>query len=176
VVGAGAATAAGTDVFDPKAEHDAFQAAVAEELGVTTKQLQDAYKTAALDRLDAAVAAGRITKEQADAMRTRIQSGEFGPMGGMGGPGMHGPEMRGPHAGHLDAAATYLGLTEAQLREKLIAGQSLAEVLEAKRVRPEVSVVYLNKARVERDALSATQVADGDTVEIIIQLAGGSHA
>jgi hypothetical protein len=131
VVGAGAAIAAGTDVFDPKAEHDAFQAAVAEELGVTTKQLQDAYKTAALDRLDAAVAAGRITKEQADAMRTRIQSGEFGPMGGMGGPGMHGPEMRGPHAGHLDAAATYLGLTEAQLREKLIAGQSLAEIAEA---------------------------------------------
>ena len=61
-------------------------------------------------------------------------------------------------------------------KEEIEAGQSLAEVLEAKRVRPEVSVVYLNKARIERDALATMQVADGDTVEIIIQLAGGSHA
>ena len=130
VVASGAAIAAGTDVFDPKAEHEAFQAAVANKLGVTTKQLQDAYKAAALERLDAAVAAGRITKEQADEMRKRIESGEFaGPMGGMHEPGMHGPGMHG--LGHLDAAADYLGLTEEQLREKLFAGQSLADIAKA---------------------------------------------
>lgn len=129
VVGAGAAIAASTDVFDPKAEQEAFQGAVAEELGVTTKQLQDAYKAAALERLDAAVKAGRITEAQADSMRQRIESGQFGPMSGMrGGPGMHGP---GRHAGHLDAAAAYLGLTEAELREKLVAGQSLAAIAKA---------------------------------------------
>lgn len=61
-------------------------------------------------------------------------------------------------------------------KEEIEAGQSLAAVLEGKRVRPEVSVVYLNKVRIERDALATTEVADGDTVEIIIQLAGGSHA
>lgn len=129
VVGAGAAIAATSGVFDPKAEHEAFQAAVASKLGVTTTQLQDAYKAAALERLDAAVAAGRITKEQADEMRSRIESGDFmGPRGMMGGPGMHG--MQGP-GDHLSAAADYLGLTESALAAKLQAGQSLADVAKA---------------------------------------------
>lgn len=61
-------------------------------------------------------------------------------------------------------------------KEEIEAGQSLASVLEAKRVRPEVSVVYLNRERIEHDALASTQVTDGDLVEVIIQLAGGSHA
>ena len=81
-LGAGAAVAATSDVFDPEAEQEAFQAAVAEKLGVTTDELQDAYKEAALEQLDAAVAAGRLTEEQADAIRERIESGDFlGPHG-----------------------------------------------------------------------------------------------
>jgi hypothetical protein len=46
-------------------------------------------------------------------------------MGGMGGPGMHG---HGMHGGHLDAAADYLGLTQAELNAKLESGQSLADI------------------------------------------------
>ena len=66
----------------PKAEQEAFQAAVAEKLGVTTEELQDAYKAASLEQLDAAVEAGRLTEEQADAIRERIESGDFlGPHG-----------------------------------------------------------------------------------------------
>ena len=132
VAGAGAAIAASTDTFDPKAERDAFQAAVADKLGVTTQQLENAYRAAALERLDAAVAAGRLTKEQADELRQRIESGEAGPMGGMFGPmgGMHGPGVR-VFGGGLDAATDYLGLTEAQLHEKLAAGQSLADIAKA---------------------------------------------
>ena len=127
-VGAGAALATTSGVFDPKAEHDAFQAAVAKKLGVTTTQLQNAYKAAALERLDAAVAVGRITKAQADAMRSHVESGDFlGPFGG-GGPGMH---MHGPRGGHLDAAAGYLGLDVSALEAKLQAGQSLADVAKA---------------------------------------------
>jgi hypothetical protein len=125
-VGAGAAIAATTNVFDPKEEQDAFQAAVAKKLGVTTKQLQDAYKAAALERLDAAVAAGRITEEEADAIRERIESGDF-----LGPPGFFfgGHVEFGP--GPLDGAADYLGLTEAELHEKLRAGQSLADIAKA---------------------------------------------
>lgn len=126
--GAGAAIAAASDAFDPKAEREAFQAAVAEELGVTTKQLQDAYKSAALERLDAAVDAGRITQAQADAMRARIEAGAFsGPMGfGMG------PGMRHERGGkHLAAAAEYLGLDVSSLAEKLRSGKSLSDVAKA---------------------------------------------
>lgn len=127
--GAGAAIAATSGVFDPKAEQEAFPSAVADKLGVTTTELQNAYKAAALERLDSAVAAGRITKEQAEAMRTRIESGDFmGPRGMFGGTGMHG--LRGPGR-HVDAAADYLGLTEAELRDKIVAGQSLAAVAKA---------------------------------------------
>lgn len=123
--GTGAALAATSGTFDPKAEQDAFQAAVAKKLGVTTTELQDAYKSAALERLDAAVAAGRITKAQADELRTHIEAGDFmGPHGFFGGPGIHG-------AGHLGAAAAYLGLDEAALAQKLQTGQSLAEVAKA---------------------------------------------
>jgi len=125
-VGAGAAVAASTGAFDPKAERDAFNAAVADKLGITTQKLEDAYKAAALERLDAAVAAGRITEAQADAIRARIESGDFlGPPGIMGGPGMRGP------GGHLSAAADYLGLDVSALAAKLQAGQSLADVAKA---------------------------------------------
>jgi hypothetical protein len=132
IAGGGASLAANSTVFDPKAERDAFQAAVAKKLGVTTKQLQDAYKAAAIERVDATVAAGRITKEQGDALKARIESRDgLGPMGfgfgfGHGMPGM--PFARGDR---LAAAADYLGLTEAQLRDKLAAGQSLADVAKA---------------------------------------------
>ena len=54
-VGAGAAIAATTKVFDPREEQEAFQAAVADKLGVTTAELEDAYKEAALERLEAAM-------------------------------------------------------------------------------------------------------------------------
>jgi Arc/MetJ-type ribon-helix-helix transcriptional regulator len=128
-VGAGAAIAATKNVFDPKEEQEAFQAVVAEKLGVTTTELQNAYKAAALEQVEAAVAAGRLTEEQADAIRERIESGDFlGPHGFAFGFGsLH--VMGGP--GRLDGAADHLGLTEAELHEKLRAGQSLAEIAKA---------------------------------------------
>ncbi len=126
-VGAGAAIAETSGVFDPKAEHDAFEAAVAKNLGVTTQKLAGAYKAAALERLAAAVAAGTITEEQATEMRSRIESGTFPGPGGM----MGGPDIHGPRAGHLNAAADYLGLDVATLVTKLQAGQSLADIAKA---------------------------------------------
>jgi hypothetical protein len=127
-LGAGAAIAATSDVFDPKEEQEAFQAAVAEELGVTTTQLQNAYKAAALEQLEAAVAAGRLTEEHADEIRERIESGDFLGPAGFGLFGGHG--LRGP-GHHLEGAAAYLGLTEDELHERLRNGDSLAEIAEA---------------------------------------------
>ena len=128
VVGCGAAIAATKAVVDPGADREAFQAAVAEKLGVTTAELETAYEEVALEQLDAAVEAGRITEEQADAIRERIESGDglgplgFGPFGGIH---VHGPGH------HLEGAADYLGLTEAELHEQLRAGKSLAEIAAA---------------------------------------------
>ena len=124
--GGGAAIAATSEVFDPEEEREAFQAAVAEELGVTTAELESAYKAAALERVDAAVEAGRITEEQADAMRERVESGDvFGPRLFFGGDHLGGPGDR------LAGAADYLGLTQAELQERLRAGESLADIAKA---------------------------------------------
>jgi hypothetical protein len=124
----GALAASGT--FDPKAEQQAFLNDAAGRLGVTSSKLEDALKQAALDRVDAALAAGRITQAQANEMKAAINAGKL-PIGIPGaGPGFrHGPGFRG--GDFLDAAATYLGLTDDQLRTQLESGKSLADVARA---------------------------------------------
>lgn len=123
--GGGAALAAGDG---SSASPSAFVDSLAKHLGVSTEKLRDAAKAAATEQVDAALAAGDITRTEADALKARIQAGD-GPLLGFGGFGFH----RGPHlhGDHLSAAATYLGLTQAELREQLAAGKSLADVAEA---------------------------------------------
>jgi hypothetical protein len=129
VGGAGGAIAA-SGTFDPKAEKQAFLTDVAGRLGVTSQKLEDALKAAAIDRVDAALAAGRITKDQADAMKAAINAGRlplgFGPGLGFLGPRTNGHVVFGGDL--LSAAATYLGLTQAQLRTQLDSGKSLADI------------------------------------------------
>jgi hypothetical protein len=129
VVG-GALAASGT--FDPAQERQAFLNDAAGRLGVTSTKLESALKAAAIDRVDAALAAGRITQAQADAMKAAINAGKL-PLGA--GPGFHAG-ARGGFGFHrggdvLGAAATYLGLTEEQLRTQLGSGNSLADVARA---------------------------------------------
>src|SRR5919198_6241087 len=120
VAGGGAALAAdklGSSSDDSQAVvNDA-----AKQLGVTPSALSAALKKALENRVDEAVAAGRLTKEQDNELKQRIESGDlplfFGPRGG--------PHE---HFGELDAAASYLGLTEAQLDEQLDSGKTLAQV------------------------------------------------
>jgi len=127
VVGGGAAIAA-PQADSPQAESQAVVNDAAQQLGIQPSTLSDALKKALANRVDAAVAAGRLTKDRGDAIKARIGSSDFpifgGPHGGPGGPG--GP---GGHFGHhLDAAATYLGLTDAELRTQLESGKTLAQV------------------------------------------------
>jgi hypothetical protein len=129
-VGAAGGALAASGTFDPAAEKQAYLNDVAGRLGVSSAKLEAALKGAAIDRVDAALAAGRITKDQADAMKAAISSGKL-PLGLGVGPGMgfrHGPHGFGAS---LDAAATYLGLTEVQLRTQLESGKSLADVAKA---------------------------------------------
>jgi urease accessory protein UreF len=119
VAGGGAALAA--DRLESSSDSQAVVNDAAKQLGVTPSALTAALKKALENRVDAAVAAGRLTKAQGDELKQRIESGDlplfFGPRGG--------PHE---HFGELDAAATYLGLTEAQLETQLESGKSLAQV------------------------------------------------
>jgi hypothetical protein len=125
VGGAGGALAA-SKFISPKAESQAVIADAAKQLGIEPAKLTDALKKALENRVDAAVAAGRLTKAEGDALKARIESGDT--------PLLGGPFHEFHHFGHgpgLDAAATYLGLTEAQLRTELEGGKTLAQIATA---------------------------------------------
>jgi len=134
-VGTGVAIASGALGSD--AEKQAFLNDAAKRLDVTPAELKAALQGAYDARIDAAVAAGKITKEQAEAMKKRSKDGGLPLFGGRGhggfggeGSGHHGGP--GGHGGHgLTTAATYLGLTKAQLRAELESGKSLADVAKA---------------------------------------------
>jgi lambda repressor-like predicted transcriptional regulator len=108
---------------------------VAKRLGISKDRLEDAITEATIARIDVAVAAGEITKEEGDALKERVRSGDvpailpsFGrPRLELGPPGLFGPSH---FAGTdlLETAAGYLGMTEAAVREALRDGKSLADL------------------------------------------------
>ena len=102
-------------------ESQAILADAAKQLGVTPSALGNALKTALKNRVDAAVADGRLTKEQGDELKARINAGT--------GPLFFGGLHRGVgHFLELEAAADYLGVTQAQLRTDLAGGKTLAQI------------------------------------------------
>jgi polyhydroxyalkanoate synthesis regulator phasin len=129
VAGLGAAGAvAASRMLSPSEESKAVIDDAASQLGVEPSELSDALKQALKNRIDEAVAAGRMTKAQADELKERIDENEYPLLGGLGRGG-HGGFGHG-HGGHfaiLETAASYLGMTEAELREEL-QDKTLAEV------------------------------------------------
>jgi hypothetical protein len=127
LVAAGGGAAIGANTFgSPKEESQAVIDDAAKQLGIEPSKLSDALKTALKNRVDAAVEAGRLSKAEGDALKARIESAGV-PLFPVG-PRPHGFGHHGPN---LDAAASYLGLTEAQLRTELQSGKTLAQVATA---------------------------------------------
>jgi uncharacterized protein YidB (DUF937 family) len=122
--GAIAATQFGSSGIDSQAVIDD----AAKQLGVDPSKLGDALRKALADQIDSLAANGRLTKEQADALKARIQAGSFPLFGahlGFGHFGRFG-------FGSLDAAAGYLGMSEPDLRSALASGKTLAQVAQDK--------------------------------------------
>jgi len=165
---AGGGAAVGADLLSPDEQSKAVIDDAAKQLGVDPAQLSDALKDALKNRVDDAVKAGKLTQEQGDALKKRIDSsavpflfGGFGPRG-LGGPahlfGMHG----------LDAAASYLGLSEAELRAQLEQGKSLAEVARAqdKSVDGLVQALVADAKNRLDDAVAAGKLTQSQADEI----------
>ena len=127
VVGAGGAVAA--TKLSPTEESKAVVEDAAKQLGVDPAKLTDALKRALENRIDEAVEAGRLTQEQGEAMKQRIETDDF-PL--FPGPAL-GHRGFGHHAGlrDLDAAAAFLGLEEDVPRDRLRDGETLADVAKA---------------------------------------------
>ncbi len=140
--GAGAAIAASGGDDRQQTEQSILNDA-AKRLNVTPDALRSALGAAQDKQLDQAVKDGKLTQEQADAIKARRAKdgsvlggpGVGGPHGGPGGRhgfghGAGGPGLMfkiGP-GGALDAAASALGLKREDLVSKLRDGKSIADV------------------------------------------------
>lgn len=125
VAGGGAAIAA--TQLSPAEENKAIVGDAAKQLGVDPTKLNDALKRALENRIDARVKDGRLTEAQAAQLKARIEAGDM-PLFGSPRGGRHGGSGFGHH---LDAAATFLGITSAALRTQLETGKTLADVAKA---------------------------------------------
>ena len=142
----GALAAKGDDAKRPN--RDAMLNDVAKRLGIDAAKLKDAFKAAAIARVDAALAAGDITEKQAAKAKARINAGAApllapprGPRGPHGfafgrrghrGPPLGVPGLRKPDGGPFAAAAKFLGITQEELLVQVRDGKSLADVAKAK--------------------------------------------
>jgi lambda repressor-like predicted transcriptional regulator len=146
VFGAGAALGA-SGATNPASS---FLGDVAKKLGISEEKLTDAIKAAQIDRIDAAQARGDITKEQADALKTQVRNGKaptilpgfraaapptLGLPGlgkGFGGRLFFKGGLGLGKSESLAAAADYLGMTQAELRDALANGTSPADLAKQK--------------------------------------------
>jgi hypothetical protein len=93
---------------------------VAKRLGISPGALTNAMRGAAIDRINAAVAEGRLTPAQANALKQRVREGH--------GPFLAGGFHGGGRARLTTVAAAYLGVTPDKLRSERRAGKSLAQI------------------------------------------------
>lgn len=121
LVGAGAAVAA-IQIGSPGEESQAIVNDAARQLGIEPSRLSDALKKALANRVDAAVTAGRLTEAQGNELKARIEADEF-PLFFAGG-----HRVGFGHGADLATAASYLGLSEAELRSQLEGGKTLAQI------------------------------------------------
>jgi uncharacterized protein YidB (DUF937 family) len=134
VIGLGAAGAvAASKILSPSDASKAVIDDAAAQLGVKPQALSSALKQALENRIDAAVADGRLTKDQGAELKKRLEASDYPFLfGGLGPAGPFGHRFGfgfGPDRGFgiLDTAATYLGLSEDELRTALD-GKTLAQV------------------------------------------------
>jgi hypothetical protein len=170
--GTGAAIAAVTKDDGTKAEQAVLDDA-AKRLNVAPDKLRDALSAAQDAQLDQAVKDGKLTQQQADAIKERrkqsgrvLGGGPFGP-GGFGGRERHGfgPGF-GPHHGAAGAIfpslAKALGLSAAELRKQLRDGKSIADVAKAQgKSLDDVRTALKADAKAQTDKA----VADGDLTQ-----------
>lgn len=103
---------------------------IAEKRGVTVAAFEAMLKERALERIEAALKAGRISEERAQELRTRVNEGK---VCGLLKQARHA-RMHHQRAvkGLLAGAADYLGLAKEELRAELRSGKTLKQLAEAK--------------------------------------------
>jgi len=179
-LGVGGAVAA-TRLITPGERSQAVVNDAASQLGVDPAKLSAALKKALENQIDADVAAGRITKEDGEAMKRRIESSDYPLFGGprkLGVLGGFGKLGVFPGPGHLklfrglDAAASYLGVTREQLRAELAGGKTLAQVAadKGKSVDGLVDAIVAETKKKVAAAVAAGDLTQADADRVLTDL------
>ena len=123
--GAGAASAADTPTLGD---------AVAARLGITGDQLRTAFKAELNSRIDAAVAAGKLTPEQGAKLKERVANAKGLGIGARRAFTQKHKALvaRIVRVNRLHLAAKYLGMTPKEIRTARQGGQSLAQIATSK--------------------------------------------
>lgn len=108
--------------------------AVAARLGITGDQLRAAFKAELNARIDARVAAGKLTPEQGAKLKERVASAKGLGIGARRAFAKKHKALvaRIVKVNRLGAAAKYLGMTPKELRAARQSGQSLAQIATSK--------------------------------------------
>ena len=124
--GGGAALAASGNNGTSEAEQ--FESDVAERLGVSEAELENAYEGAMIESVERARRKGDISAADAQEAEEAIRSADFPLVGPP--PLVHHGVPGGPHAfpPFADIAARYLGVSEERLAERLADGETLAGI------------------------------------------------
>ncbi len=127
-IGVGSSASAQTPPDDEQTRADRYRELLANELGITVDELTTA-QTAARDKLvDEAVAAGGITSEQGDKIKSMdIGEGRFGFGFGMGNHPM-GAKIRNAVVSVFQTAADVVGVPVDELRTRIAGGESLVDI------------------------------------------------
>lgn len=149
----------------------AFIGDVAKRLNVSPAQLTAAVKAALIDRINADVKAGRLTQAEANKIEQAINQNARLPF--LFAPGAHRfLEVRGKGLGVFHAAATYLGVTNAQLLSELRSGKSLAQIAKARGKSVsglEQAIMTSEKTRLNR-AVSKGRITKAQEQQLLARL------
>jgi hypothetical protein len=110
---------------------NSFLDKLAAALNIDRATLDSAIVTAGNTTADEAVQQGTLTQAQADALKQRLQQGDFRALFGRGGKGLGGPHLFGIKQAMLDAAAGALNLSADDLMTRLRNGETLADIAQA---------------------------------------------
>jgi polyhydroxyalkanoate synthesis regulator phasin len=133
IIGVAAVEAAPSPSASPTGSKNYAQVFVDKLAGIlhlTPAQTQDALKQAQLQTVDQMLKDGKITQQQADAMKARINAGQglgfgFGRHDGFKG---HRGLMKDLKTAELNAAASALHMSTADLQSALRSGKSLTDL------------------------------------------------
>ncbi|MBC7077518.1 MAG: hypothetical protein H5T92_04340, partial [Synergistales bacterium] len=100
---------------------------LAANLGLEKSRLEEAVKQTELQLLDEAVQQGRLTADQAQKIRERIEAGDVLPLGPFHGP--RGGPCRGDR---LESVARVLGMSADELKVELDQGKTIEDIAKEK--------------------------------------------